>query len=81
MISVVIRNKNEEQSLEDILNFLCKVYIDDIDEIIIVYNNSTDQSIVVAKIFKCKIVTIENFTYGKAINLGIENAKKSCDSC
>lgn len=77
MISVVIRNKNEAQSLKVILNILRKVYSDDIDEIIIVDNNSIDQSVLVAEKFKCKIITIENFTYGKAINLGIENAKNN----
>lgn len=75
MISIIIRNKNEAVALESILNILKKIYIDDIDEIIVVDNNSTDESIIVAKKFNCKIITIENFTYGKAINLGIENAK------
>lgn len=77
MISIVIRNRNEAQALESILNILNKVYADDIDEIIVVDNKSTDQSIAVAEKFNCKIITIENFTYGKAINLGIENAKNN----
>ncbi|MBF4465653.1 glycosyltransferase family 2 protein [Flavobacterium sp. LC2016-12] len=75
MISIIIRNKNEATALESILNILRKIYNDDIDEIIVVDNKSTDESIIVAEKFKCKIITIENFTYGKAINLGIENAK------
>lgn len=77
MISIVIRNKNEAQALESILNVLRKVYADDIDEIIVVDNYSTDDSIIVAENYNCKIVMIENFTYGKAINLGIENAKNN----
>ena len=75
MVSVVIRNKNEAQVLESTLKILREVYADDIDEIIVVDNKSTDQSISVANNYNCKIITIENFTYGKAINLGIENAK------
>lgn len=77
MISIVIRNKNEAQALENILNVLRKVYASDIDEIILVDNNSTDNSISIAENFGCKIVTIDNFTYGKAINLGIESAKNN----
>ncbi|MDW8849242.1 glycosyltransferase [Flavobacterium sp. MMLR14_040] len=77
MISIVIRNKNEAEALASILTVLRKVYNDDIDEIIVVDNNSTDNSVEVAERFSCKIVIIENFTYGKAINLGIENAKNN----
>jgi len=75
MVSIVIRNKNEAQALESILNILRKVYSEDIDEIIIVDNNSTDKSVQIAEKYNCKIVVIESFTYGKAINLGIDNAK------
>ncbi|GEC73667.1 Glycosyltransferase, GT2 family [Flavobacterium flevense] len=77
MISVVIRNKNEVQSLESILNILHKVYAHDIDEIIVVDNNSTDHSIKVASRFNCKIINIDSFTYGKATNLGISKAKNN----
>ena len=75
MISIVIRNKNEATALESILNILHKIYIDDISEIIIVDNNSIDQSVDIANKFNCKIIAIDDFTYGKAINLGIEHAQ------
>lgn len=75
MISIVIRNKNESNSLKRTLQVLFQFYKDDFDEIIIVDNESTDDSLKVAKEFKCKIITINHFTYGKAINLGLENAK------
>ncbi|MDP5200684.1 glycosyltransferase family A protein [Flavobacterium sp. DG2-3] len=77
MISIVIRNKNEAKALGATLTMLNKVYAEDIDEIIIVDNNSTDESITVAEKFNCKIVKIDVFTYGKAINLGIEIARNN----
>ena len=75
MISVVIRNKNEAKLLERTLKVLTKFYKNDIDEIILVDNNSTDKSVEIANQYNCKIVHIDKFTYGKAINLGIESAK------
>jgi rhamnosyltransferase len=77
MISIVIRNKNESEYLERILSILTKQYTDDIDEIIVVDNKSTDNSIQVAEKYNCKIVMIDTFTYGKAINLGIKEAKNN----
>jgi len=77
MISIVIRNKNEAKALENVLTILTRVYADDFDEIIVVDNNSTDNSKIIAEKFNCKIVELVEFTYGKAINLGIENAKNN----
>lgn len=75
MISIVIRNKNEAIYLDRILSILENQYSDDINEIIVVDNKSTDGSIVVANKYNCKIVTIDTFSYGKAINIGINEAK------
>lgn len=75
MVSVVIRNKNEGEALEVTLSVLTKLYSDDILEMVIVDNNSTDKSLEVAKQYSCRIITIDNFTYGKATNLGILNAR------
>lgn len=77
MISIVIRNKNEAKALENVLTILTKVYSADFDEIIVVDNNSTDDSRIIAEKFDCKIVPIDQFTYGKAINFGIEMAKNN----
>jgi len=74
MVSVVIRNRNEAVALENVLTILKKIYSDDIAEIIIVDNNSEDNSIEIAKKFNCKIVTINHFTYGSATNIGIQHA-------
>lgn len=77
MISIVIRNRNESAYLERILSILTVQYTDDIDEIIVVDNKSTDNSIQVAKKYNCTIVIIDTFTYGKAINRGIKEAKNN----
>lgn len=74
MISIVIRNRNEAKALDNILSIITSLYSGDYDEIIIVDNNSTDNSIEVANKYKCKVINIQNFTYGKATNLGIETA-------
>jgi glycosyltransferase involved in cell wall biosynthesis len=73
MISIVIRNKNE--AALNVLTILTKVYAADFDEIIVVDNNSTDDSRIIAG--KFKIINIESFTYVKTINLGVETAKNN----
>lgn len=77
MISIVIRNKNEAKALENILSIITNLYAGDYHEIIIVDNYSTDDSLVIASKYKCKIVTIKNFSYGRATNLGIETAESN----
>ena len=74
MISVVIRNKNEANYLKDTLSVLRTNYGSEISEIILVDNLSSDNSIAVAESFNCIVITIKEFTYGKALNLGIKNA-------
>jgi rhamnosyltransferase len=74
MISIVIRNKNEAQALENILSIITTVYSEDYTEIIIVDNNSTDNSIEIALKYNCRVVNIQDFSYGRATNLGIETA-------
>jgi len=75
MISVVIRNRNQADYLERTLKILTSIYLDDIGEIIVIDNKSTDNSIQVAEKYGCKVHTIDDFTYGKAINQGIEVAE------
>lgn len=72
--SIVIRVKNEVEPLRLVLGVLRTQYQDDIDEIIIVNNNSTDGTLELAREHQCVITTISNFTYGKAINQGIAAA-------
>lgn len=76
-VTVLIRNKNEAESLERVLKILTNVYNQDIGEIIMIDNLSFDTSIQVARKYNCKIVQIKDFTYGRAINKGIEVAKNN----
>ena len=77
MVSVVLRNRNEEQhiglsiqSVIDSLGLDC--------EIILVDNNSTDESLQVAGLFDMANIKYfnlsKNYTPGKALNLGVEKA-------
>ena len=84
-LSVIIRVKNEEQwighCIQSILDFIDK------PEIIIIDDHSTDDSLKVSSLFledpyldkkslnhtKIKFIKINNYTPGKALNLGVKN--------
>ncbi len=86
--SVVIRTKNEERwigyAIQSVLDHLSK------PEIIIVDNNSTDKTIEIVKFFsenpslnnetnnysKIKVLNINNYSPGRALNMGVRNASK-----
>lgn len=76
MVSVIIRNHNEEEYI----GFAIQSILDNIEnpEIIIVDNNSKDESLDIVKLFndRCniKILKIEDYTPGKSINLGVKEA-------
>jgi len=76
LISVIIRSKNEEEWIEQCLSAVSRQDIVD-HEIILVDNESTDKTLDIAKQFDCKIINIskKDFSYGKALNLGIEKSK------
>ena len=74
-VSVVIRNKNEAGALQNVLNILVSLYFEFIAEIIVIDNQSTDNSRTIAKEYNCRIDCMDDFTYGKAINRGIELAQ------
>lgn len=86
-ISVVIRTRNEERWIGHTIQSA----IDHLDkpEIIIVDNNSTDQTLDIVKYFvqapdlenemkskytKIKIKSVKNYSPGKALNLGVKHA-------
>jgi glycosyltransferase involved in cell wall biosynthesis len=80
MVSVIIRNRNEA----DYIGFAIQSVIDSIPEaeIIILDNNSTDDSLDVVKLFNnridIRIFKINDYSPGKALNLGFEIAKYDC---
>jgi rhamnosyltransferase len=76
MVSVIIRNYNEEEYI----GFAIQSVLDHIEnpEIIIIDNKSSDDSLNIAKLFsnRCniKIIKIEDYTPGKSINKGVKSA-------
>ena len=76
MVSVIIRNRNESEHI----GFAIQSCLDNFKkpEIIVVANNSTDDSLQVVNLFKdrtnIKVVTINDYTPGKSINLGVKHA-------
>ncbi|MFV8378264.1 glycosyltransferase [Flavobacterium sp. LB3R33] len=75
MISVVIRNKNQSVPLSFLLKNLSERYLDDIAEIIVVDNLSTDSSKEIAEQYGARFVTIENFSFGGSANLCAREAR------
>ncbi len=75
-ISVIIRNRNENEYI----GFAIQSCLDHFNnpEIIIVDNNSTDDSLHTVNLFKdrttIKIIPINDYTPGKSINLGVKHA-------
>ena len=63
-ISVVIRTKNQERELEFLLKNLKTRYDDDVDEIIVIDNLSSDNSENISSQYDAKFITIKNFSYG-----------------
>lgn len=76
-ISVVIRNKNQADSLEFLLKNLKERYAEDIDEIIVVDNMSNDSSQIVIDKYGVKLVEIKKFSYGGSANLAAESASNN----
>ena len=84
--SVIIRSKNEERWIGHAIQSVIDMIPN--NEIIIVDNNSSDKSLSIAKSFKkdpdyndkdsnytdIKILTIDEYTPGKALNYGVQNA-------
>ena len=75
-ISIIIRNRNESEYI----GFAIQSCLDHFDkpEIIIVDNNSTDDSLHTVNLFKDRtnihIINIKDYTPGKSINLGVQKS-------
>jgi GT2 family glycosyltransferase len=75
MISVVIRNKNQDKALSFLLKNLTERYIHDIGEILVIDNLSSDKSEEVSKQFGARFITIKKFSYGGSANFAAKHAK------
>ena len=74
MLSIIVRTKNEERWIAPCLKAIFEQSYKDF-EVIIVDNCSTDGTVVKAKQYPVKIVTIEDYLPGKSLNVGIEASK------
>ena len=77
MISVVIRNKNQAKALDFLLKNLTQRYAQDIGEIIVIDNLSTDESEKIANHYEAKFISIKEFSYGGSANLAASSAANS----
>ena len=75
-ISIIIRNRNESEYIGFAIQS-CLDYFKN-PEIIIVDNNSTDDSLEIVNLFKdrttIKVITINDYTPGRSINMGVKEA-------
>jgi len=77
-ISIIIRNKNEAEYI----GFALQSCIDFFEnpEIIVINNNSTDDSLDVVQSFnnrtKIKVIHIDKYKPGESINLGVKNSSR-----
>ena len=75
LVTIIIRTKNEERWISKCLKKIYKQTYKNF-EIIIIDNNSDDKTIKKANEFKLKkIININKFLPGKAINLGLKESK------
>ena len=81
MVSIIIRTKNEERWITACLSSIFSQDYKDF-EVIIVDNMSTDKTCEKAKKFNItKILTCEDYLPGKALNIGVREAKGEYIAC
>lgn len=76
-LSIVIRCRNEAKDLRDVFEALRLQRCDFVWEVVIVDNESEDQTAALCQEYGARIVKIsrQEFTYGRAINIGIGAAR------
>ena len=74
--SIIIRAKNEEALVGEVLTAVYEQTVRDV-EVIFVDSGSTDRTLEIARMFPLKIIEIqpEEFTYGRALNIGCRAAQ------
>lgn len=73
-VSIIIRAKNEERWITSCLDAVFNQSFKDF-EVILVDNKSTDMTVAKAKRFGVKVVHIDDYLPGRALNLGIKASK------
>ena len=71
MISIIIRTKNEERWIGSCLDAISRQTLED-HEVILVDNQSVDKTVAKALQYDVRLVTIDQYRPGAAINRGIE---------
>jgi len=76
-VSVILRVKNEGQNLESVLQALLAQDYPSTIELVIVDSGSTDNTLDIAHKYQCKVINLksEDFTFGKALNMGYREAR------
>jgi len=76
-VSIIIRTLNEERYLPECLTSIKQQEFSGQYEIIVVDSGSKDKTLSIAQEADCKLLHIskENFTFGRALNIGIEAAQ------
>lgn len=69
-VSIIIRAKNEERWISAVLKAVHRQIFRDF-EVILVDNCSTDKTVEKAKKFDVRVVTIDDYRPGRALNLGV----------
>lgn len=77
LISIIIRTKNEADSLEKVLKSVIAQKMDFDSEIILVDTNSTDNTRIIAEKYNCQILNVDvtEFSWGKGLNVGLDHAR------
>ena len=73
-VSIIIRTKNEERWIGSCFKSIFEQTLKDF-EVILVDNNSKDQTVNKAKSYPIKVLSIKDFLPGRAINLGVSESK------
>ncbi len=76
-ISVILRTKNESKYLERVLQRINEQRYGGAVEIVLVDSGSRDHTVSIGEEYGCKILTLkpEEFSFGRALNMGIEHAR------
>ena len=81
-VSVVVRTKNEASHLGQVLETVAAQTLAD-HEVIVVDSGSTDRTLEIAHSFQVRLIEIspDQFTYGRALNLGFDQARGEFVAC